>query len=345
MTTTIIIKEEESCNKTSWTRILFRCIAYPFIAYTLTIYAHAKMNDPEGFSKLLNAFTFNLSGMISEWNKPIERIASPAFESANDEKNESSNERPWEAYNPLIRHNKLPTKIKENCTIKDDLIEQAEHLKDLAMKCLQLKTLMNQRGLNNSEACFSEFAYTDRALNTAITADILPNFSVPIMTAFNDINQVMQGLNPSKADRDALKDYKEHLKELISQCGQDYCIPLAEALYTDYEINHVDIADLEAHFKNMSVEITENIANVTQTRVENLTLEQEALTRAYIDAFKLKKDAPTQDVLNVHKNALKIINEHYPHMVERKVIPKLDPALIEDLPLDSSSTNLRASAS
>ena len=272
-------------------RIAFRLLAYPTLLYIISIYSHAKYEDPDGFTDLRTAFSIpdvSLDSLFAEKEAEDTIIITD-----------------WSDLEYPVSPPKAKTIKPSINPINQDLIHLRQVLYDLSLDC----QLLEAKHPQELSSCNMDFPYYERPLNTKLLEN------ARIYTAhIHKFIKTVNNLNSALISTANLKNLPDDIIDFVRDCGLT-CLPLAHLLYNQPELPAAEIqAITEEHAKSFN-EIDEIIQSSLQKSHENILSSPQ-----FIVTDNTTNAAASVDAKAIHKAALAQLNEHFPYLKKENVI-------------------------
>lgn len=296
-------------------RIIFRLLAYPFLAYIATIYYHAKLHNPESMDSLKRAFVVPeiLDCFGGEALNPAQ-IVEPV---------EPDLEIEIEIGDQIAPPK--PKEVKLTAQGLDvDLKEQRQVLFELAMQCHQLEaqadilekerpkgkrlTKLQSDNINISK-CYQDFPYHERIHNYTM-ANYAKSLNVIILKTSEKIDNSIRSLEAVNNWNNIAK----RLTDFVKTCGVG-CKPLAVAVHGYYPVDQDEIDALKEGYSLA-------IANLKSLFTSKLALNNDNIKKLRIkaDDNNILPPPPTSSLITINNQALKLLNDNFVYFKESGAI-------------------------
>lgn len=297
-------------------RIIFRILAYPLLAYFITIYYHAKCNDLDDSKGLAGAFV--LPEFLSNYTED-------PTQAATTKKTAKSREKQVVQLDPEIQIDDLVSSPKEKefktvpQGIEQDLSEQKKLLHELAIQCQILEATKSTKSpqLIHPFKCYHKYPYHERIQNE-IMANYGKIFNVMILKAAKIIDNSLKDLAANQIS-DGLY-YR--IMNFSKFCGQG-CRALAQTLNQDYRIDgNIEFREIKRKFKA----VIEDLEGVLMPKLEennsNISPRQQVLSKDEHHDDTLPDETEESDLVAINNLALNQLNANFTKLKECNVITK-----------------------
>lgn len=276
---------------------MFRLLAYPALCYFLTIYYHAKSNDPDGFTALKKAFYLPDTFYAQTTDNP-----SQVLESSKDDVIITDDQTTDLEYPQLAPKAKtIKPQVNDLC---QDLHEQQQILYDLATTCLLLQSHQQQK--DHTTECFTDFPYYERPLNQTLLQN------AQVYTAHIESTLLKIKTSADKLESAVnLTPLHDEIVAFVKECGSA-CIHLAKLLYNQPSLPETVKAAIRKDYESSFEAIYKSLqASLSQSQLNILT----SLTQPASPT-----PPPDYNSYNIHKSALTQLNDHFEFLKDQKII-------------------------